>query len=81
MQFGPITLLESHFLTVPKEITLHRSWKQRLFSWPWRPWLKTETTTINVPDPNMIQIKPGIWLGHPATIAELRKILEKERNQ
>lgn len=31
-------------------IVTKRTWKERLFSWPWKPWLKQKAIPINSED-------------------------------
>lgn len=58
-----------------KPETIKRSWKERLFSLPWRPWVKTKV--IRVPN-----YKPAIYrvgnrfIYHPALKAEIMKAVE-----
>lgn len=33
---------EMRFIKLPATVTRQRSWKERLFSWPWRPWMAQE---------------------------------------
>jgi hypothetical protein len=85
--FG-IPIITNPYLTESKVVP--RSWKERLFSWPWRPLVKTKT--IQVPDDKVYLINtPGAYfeldLGgrgnaarcyvcHPLTIPKLKKALE-----
>jgi hypothetical protein len=55
------------------DIVVRRSWKERLFSLPWRPREKTKTIQIPeiIPDPNYYQIGNRI-VGHPQSIRRLK---------
>lgn len=53
--------------------TVARSWKERLFSRPWRPWQKTRKIPKYKPDPNLYTFN-GKLIGHPDTI---EKMVEK----
>ena len=33
------------------EIIYRRTWKSRFFSWPWRPWIKTVSFSVEVAEP------------------------------
>ena len=71
-QFG-MQLLESAYMTVTKETTVKRSWRERLLSRPWRPWKTTKIVVSQEPDPNLYRIGRTQIVGHPATIAKLKK--------
>lgn len=59
--------------------TLHRedkrTWKERLFSWPWRPWKATKTVYYPETIPAMYRIGDRI-VAHPAKIVELKAALK-----
>jgi hypothetical protein len=48
-----------------------RSWRQRLFSWPWRPWVTTWTEIPKVP---AFYVTKDSIIAHPAALMELRKV-------
>jgi hypothetical protein len=50
-----------------------RSWKDRLWSWPWRPWMKYRT----VPSPEIVLFGDRTLIMHPETWVKTKKILEK----
>lgn len=50
---------------------VERSWKERLFSWPWKPWKSTKTEHYPEAVPVMYRIGNRI-VGHPSKIAELK---------
>lgn len=59
-----------------------RSWRERLLSWPWRPWRRIARWIE--PDPNLYQFRTtrGLALGqetylvgHPATVRSVRAAL------
>lgn len=39
-QFGDLKIVECRVVKCEKKL----SWKKRLLSWPWRPWVKSVTT-------------------------------------
>lgn len=71
-------LREPRFIEAPtmlKTTVVPRTWRQRLFSWPWRPWVLTTTATI--PDPDLKFNRLTLtYYGHPATIREFRRVWE-----
>ena len=72
-------ILESPHMvvTLPPE-KVKRSWRERLFSLPWRP-LQTHYTVVrHVPDPNVYRIagpSGPILVCHPVTAHELREYM------
>lgn len=68
-----LRIIESPHLTVPRTVT--RTWRERLFSWPWRPWRATRV--VQAPDPSMYQMAGGLLVGHPVTINRLRRAAEE----
>jgi hypothetical protein len=69
-------LVESPFCTVSEERLVKRSWKERLFTWPWRPWKSTKVVEVSVPDPNYYIVDDQV-VGHPVTIAKLMEIVHE----
>ena len=73
-----IEILENSLLTVTK--SRNRTWPERLFSLPWRPWRRIKSW--QEPDPNVLKMKiPGITgiglerevlVAHPATAQRIR---------
>ena len=67
---------------------VQRSWKDRLFSWPWRPWKRTRVETR--PSRTICTFYtmdcPGgftrmIHVAHPAVLDELRDKLDELRDK
>jgi hypothetical protein len=66
--------------------TERRTWKECLFSCPWKPWIKTKT--VLKPDMYFIDVqRPMIWGGmrsernvvaHPAKVKELKAACESD---
>lgn len=52
--------------------TVSRTWRDRLFSRPWRPWVKTKT--VRGPERPGWVIIGGRLYCHPAVFAELKAI-------
>jgi len=57
-----------------KPYRVNLTWKERVFSWPWRPFKKTKFVTPKVPDPNVIIIGNQIY-AHPAVIESIHQAL------
>ena len=68
-------VIESVFCTVTEEIEVRRTMKERLFTWPWRPMQRTKTETVTVPSPDVFLVGNQV-IGHPATIAKLREMMQ-----
>lgn len=69
-------------LTVAGEATeVLRTTRDRWFSWPWRPWVKTWMYVPRLPDPHFYEFEDPyngkIWVAHPETIRVLQTMLEK----
>ncbi len=61
---------------------VRRSWKERLLSWPWKPWDDFKRVPNMEPDPKLISM-PGAFgaptlVGHPETMRRLKSRLEGE---
>jgi len=69
---GRYKIISSLSMVKPKKKVVKRSWKERLFSFPWHPFQKTKVVTYNVPDETVLKMDDKI-ICHP-TIYE--KILE-----
>lgn len=57
---------------------VRRSWRERLFSRPWRPLQRTRIVTPKEPSPEVLRIRPGVVAMHPATAQALRESVRKE---
>lgn len=58
-------------------VTRWRSWRVRLWSWPWRPWVATWTEIPKLP---AAYITGNTIVAHPAVVAELKRI-EQQRER
>jgi len=68
-------IYESQWCTVSEEMEVNRTWKERLFSLPWKPMKKTKIITVDVPSPDLYMTENAIF-GHPETIRKLREELK-----
>lgn len=67
-------ILESHHLLEDGQPqTVRRTWRERLFSRPWRPWRATRTFVPRVPYRGAFRVGSDTVLMHPAMVIELRK--------
>jgi hypothetical protein len=51
-----------------------RTWRERLFTRPWRPWRPTRTETYGVPDEKFYFLD-GTYYCHPEMAAKLRRAI------
>lgn len=70
--FG-LEVITSPWLT--RTVEVERTWKERLFSWPWRPLRKTRF--VEVASDEVFQYENKVVM-HPATFAKLQKELKVE---
>lgn len=79
---------ENALLTISK--SRRRSWRERLLTWPWRPWRKLHVWSE--PDPsiykapyntNIFNLRSGAqseaWFAHPATAAQVRAEIHRKQ--
>ena len=58
----------------PYEIT--RTWKERLFTLPWKPLRKTKTVIPQVPSSQIYGLEDGTFVMHPETFRRLEVEIE-----
>lgn len=56
-----------------------RTWKERLFSCPWRPFKKTRTIIPKVPMRSVMKLPNGTYVMHPAMLNELKRQLKPNK--
>lgn len=59
-------------INLVEHVSAERSWRERLFTRPWRPLIRVKT--VAVPMKHFLMMD-GKLFGHPATIARLRSIV------
>lgn len=74
MNYLDYNIIESIHCTVPEEQVTRRSWRERLLSWPWRPWITERRVVVQVPSPNVYLIDQ-IIVCHPVMAMLLRERL------
>lgn len=73
-QFG-YALRECEWFTIPgTPYQERRSWRDRLCTRPWRPWIAFRTITPQIPDPAVYRIGDALY-GHPDTLRTLKQEL------
>lgn len=74
-----VRIIESLYLTEAGEPqTVTRSWRERLWSWPWRPLQRTRIEIPQVPFRGGYKLANGTLVMHPETVAALRRAQEGE---
>lgn len=49
-----------------KKVTVRRSWRERLFSRPWRPWISTKVIEVDDPETPVVWMVDRRLMMHPA---------------
>lgn len=76
MTLNGVRIIESVWLTEPgNPVEVQRTWRQRLFSRPWRPWKATFTMIPHVPMRGGYQMGDAIVM-HPETVRKLKSATE-----
>lgn len=71
-------MIESVWMTKPETRTVQRTWRERLWSWPWRPWQPTKLVTVQVPSPEVLRMGDTL-IAHPQTIKAIQQLLSEGR--
>lgn len=73
---GGIRIVESSAMMISETRTVARTRRERWFSRPWRPWLKTKEIVTQVPNPEFIFVAATqTAYGHPVIVRRLREQL------
>ncbi len=62
----PVTLSTSLPQYAKKKVTVRRSWRERLFSRPWRPWIATKVIEVDDPETPVVWMVDHRLMMHPA---------------
>lgn len=72
VDFTGMKIIPSVYLTEAGEpYPVRRSWRARLFSRPWRPWVAERMVTPQVPMNGGYRLADGSLVMHPAMIQQL----------
>ncbi len=72
--FRGMRVIESLYLEQDGEpVTVRRSWKERLFSRPWKPFQRMRTVIPRVPYRGVVKLNANTLVMHPAMVAELAR--------
>lgn len=80
MTINGLRIVANHNMVEDGEpIIVHRTWRERLFSRPWRPWMATRTVVPTRPKREFLRIGHSTLMAHPALIEELRRATSGDR--
>lgn len=69
-----IRIIESELMVEDGEpYEVRRTWKERLFTRPWRPWKATRTVVPKVPMKGGYRLADGTIIVHPAIARKMRE--------
>lgn len=75
--FNGMRVVESVYLEQDGDpYTVRRTWRERLFSRPWTPFVKTRIVVPRVPYAGAVQLDANTLVMHPATLHRLRESLD-----
>lgn len=74
---GMRVILNQHLSQAGAPVTVRRSWRDRLLSWPWRPWIATRTHIPQVPSTEVLVMGNTLHM-HPALWRTLKDQQERE---
>ena len=78
-----LQIVENQDMVVEDGITIvKRSWRERIFSRPWRPLQRTKEIIRFVPDPYVYLIRDrNIIIAHPITVIKLHQEIQKREEE
>lgn len=85
-KLGSYRIVENTYMVIQNGYKyIPRSWKERLFSWPWTPWEDMKRVPNMEPDPDMLTM-PGAngipnLVGHPETVRHLKNRLDEAKGK
>ena len=76
---GGLRIIESLSMTMTgPSYTVQRTWRERLLSWPWKPWKKECTMAMQVPSKKVLVCDSmGVMIMHPETARALRDAIKQ----
>lgn len=75
--FNGMRVIESPYLTQPgTPYTVRRTWRERLFSRPWRPLVVTRTVVPQVPYDGVVKLNEHTLVMHPEMFRKLKTMMQ-----
>lgn len=72
-------IIEDPNLTMPgPPLIIIRSWRERLFTWPWRPLQRRRMDETRIPSTGIFKIGPDTFVAHPVTARRIRQELRSD---
>lgn len=79
--FVGLRIIEDSTMVIDGEpIKVVRSWKERIFSLPWRPLKRAKIVVSKVPNPNVYRYKDYMVM-HPDIAKQLREHIKDNYNE
>ncbi len=79
-RYSGFRLFESPLMVRHVPRVVNRSWTERLFSRPWRPWVKERVVIDIVPmEKVIIDYRERVVIGHPKVIKMFKEQLQSAR--
>ena len=75
---GSVRIMPSLYMTRTETATEVRTWRDRLLTLPWRPWVRTRMVSREVPRMDYFMLGDFV-VCHPAAVEQLRVALSNGR--
>ena len=76
----PLRIIENSLLAVAgPTYEVRRTWRERLFSLPWRPSKATRAVTPWIPSPHAYALPDGSLVMHPTRAREVRDAIHRSK--
>lgn len=72
-------ITNDHLMVDGEPIQIRRSWRERLFSRPWRPWAAVRTFIPKIPSPQIFEWGDTLIM-HSETMRKFREMSRKASN-
>lgn len=79
-EFAGLRVIENDALTETETTVVPRTWRERLWSWPWHPWGRTRLEARQVPSEQVYLLNDNVVVMHPAIAQRLRATVGAARS-
>lgn len=73
-------VIEDVNLVTAQPLVVNLTWRQRLFSWPWRPWESTKVVVQYVPDQRVYAKDDSTIVCHPVIAQKIKEVLKVQED-
>lgn len=73
---GKLRFIESPVMVDMKWVEERRTWRERLLTWPWQPWVVMKGHIEQVPMQKVFVVLGSMIIGHPEVMRRIRKELQ-----